>query len=73
MFETVKTHPAVVARTLARMLGAEEYLVMTEKGAAWTSDETTATRFASIREANRMALRLAGADRAFGLPASGLH
>ena len=70
MLDTTKIHSAVVARAPVRAKGTEEYLVMTTKGTVWTSDEMAATHFSSVREANRMAVRLASAERAFGLPVS---
>ncbi len=61
-------HPAVVARN--PIAGdAEQYLTLSPQGApSWTCDLKAATPFTSMREATRMALRLASADRAFGLP-----
>jgi hypothetical protein len=69
-------HLALVARAEARPGAAPSYLRLLETGAAdWTSDPASATTFASMREAARMALRLPAALRAFGLPrpAEALH
>jgi hypothetical protein len=48
---------------------SESYLRLTTDGAVvWQADPSSATSFASMREATRAALRLPGALRAFALP-----
>lgn len=62
------TNPALVARTT---LGseAETYLLMMPAGrTVWVADPESATAFASMREAIRMATRLPASQRAYGLP-----
>jgi hypothetical protein len=64
--------PAIVARATAQAGAAASYLVLSAAGAPdWTQDPHSATAFASMREAARMALRLPAALRAYGLPRSG--
>jgi hypothetical protein len=60
--------PAIVART---EFGNPEdrYLQLSPLAdAVWVADPASATSFASMREATRMATRLPAALRAFGLP-----
>jgi hypothetical protein len=61
-------NPAIVARPSARPSDADQYLMLTAKGAAWTTDPQAATAFDSMKEAMRAAMRLPSALRAFGLP-----
>ena len=56
---------AIVARTAA---GGMEYLLSQKTGASWSSRLQMATRFASVRDATRVALRLPGRFRAYALP-----
>jgi hypothetical protein len=60
--------PAIVART--QFCNPEDrYLQLSPlAGAVWVADPASATPFASMREATRMASRLPAALRAFGLP-----
>jgi hypothetical protein len=61
--------PAIVAK--ADTAHREAFLKLMGAGEpVWISDPAEATRFASMREAMRMAMRLPGALRAYGLPAS---
>lgn len=61
--------PALVAIASPREPDVSRYLQITPAGvAAWVEDPAAATAFASMREATRMALRLPGTLRAFGLP-----
>jgi len=59
---------AIVARPPMRPSDADQYLLLTAKGAAWTTDPLAATAFESMREATRAAMRLPSAVRAFGMP-----
>jgi len=56
---------AIVARTAA---GGIEYLLSQQPGPRWSPRLQIATRYASIREATRVALRLPGRFRAYALP-----
>jgi hypothetical protein len=48
---------------------ADRFLYVTDGGAfEWVGDPEAATPFASMREANRMAVRLPSRQRAFGVP-----
>jgi len=63
-------HPAHVMRSPVGPRDGDQYLVMNDAGIpAWTRDLREATAFASMKEAVRVALRLPGEFRAFGLPA----
>lgn len=65
------SNAVIVARHVHDARGAEEYLVVSPQGSAtWTADPRIATAFASMRDATRATLRLAGASRGFGLPLS---
>jgi len=57
--------PAIVARTAA---GGIEYLLNQNAGASWSPRLQIAMRFASVRDATRVALRLPGRFRAYALP-----
>jgi hypothetical protein len=61
-------NPAIVARPPLRASDADQYLMLTPKGAAWTTDPNSATPFESMKEAMRAAMRLPSGVRAFGLP-----
>jgi hypothetical protein len=62
------TRPAVVSRPTLRAGEPASYLMLNPQGQpAWTTDPSTATAFASMREATRAAMRLPSALRAFGL------
>jgi hypothetical protein len=66
--------PALVTRPLLRPRDPDQYLLLTPRGALWTTDPVAATPFESMREATRAAARLPAVLRAFGLPrASELH
>ena len=68
MLAYAPANPALVARTDSK-LEAERYLLVMPAGRAiWVADPETATAFASMREATRMATRLPAAERAYGLP-----
>lgn len=61
--------PAIVAKT--DFAHHEAFLKLGGAGEPiWTSDPDEATAFASMREAMRMAMRLPGGLRAYGLPSS---
>ena len=61
-------HTAVVSRPALRADEPASYLMLSPQGqAAWTTDPSTATSFASMREAMRAAMRLPSNLRAFGL------
>ena len=69
---TPRPMPALVTRTEPRPGSAPSYLMLTAAGEPqWTPDAQSATAFASMREAARMALRLPSNLRAFGLPLAG--
>ena len=58
-------HPALVSRPGA----PASYLMLTPAGQAdWTLDPSSATPFASMREATRAALRLPSSVKAYSLP-----
>jgi hypothetical protein len=62
-------HPAVVSRFDFDRQRSDRYLQLTSAGEArWTDAPDAATVFASMREANRAAVRLPAALRAFGMP-----
>jgi hypothetical protein len=61
------TTPAIVAKT--DYAHRDSYLRLTPAGqAVWTDDPASATPFASMKEAFRMASRLPASLRAFSLP-----
>jgi hypothetical protein len=61
-------HTAVVSRPSLRETDPAVYLMLSPHGQAdWTNDPSTATAFASMREATRMAMRLPSSLRAFSL------
>jgi hypothetical protein len=61
--------PALVAK--ADPAHREAFLKLTgAREPIWIADPDEATRFASMREAMRMAMRLPGRLRAYGVPAS---
>ena len=61
------TSPAFVARVQGGVSTA--YLQLAEDGReVWVSDQSSATAFASMREATRQATRLPARLRAFGAP-----
>lgn len=61
-------HAAVVSRPVLRADEPASYLMLSPQGqAGWTNDPSTATSFASMREAMRAAMRLPSNLRAFGL------
>ncbi len=61
--------PALVIRPAQANHPADEYLLLpTRGGVTWTTDPASATKFDSMREATRAALRLPASLRAFGLP-----
>lgn len=62
------TRPALVSRSPLRPADPEQYLQLREGAPCWTGDPAAATRFASLREATREALRLPAGVRAFGVP-----
>lgn len=57
--------PAIVARTAA---GGIEYLLSQHPAPRWSRTLQIATRYASVRDATRVALRLPGRFRAYALP-----
>lgn len=67
-FQDIAPKPALVTRPPMRPSDADQYLMLTPKGAAWTTDPQAATAFESMKEATRAAMRLPSAVRAFGLP-----
>lgn len=67
--QNTPVHTAVVTRPSVKADDPASYLLLTPQGrAAWTTDPSCATSFASMREATRMAMRLPSSLRAFGLP-----
>lgn len=61
-------NPAVVTKA-SPIDSRETYLLVTAGGGTrWVDDPETATAFASMREATRMAMRLPSNLRAFSLP-----
>ena len=70
MLDAYRGRPAQTA--VVAMTDAEDtahYLQLAEDGQLrWLDDPERATAFASMREAARMALRLPGGLRAYGLP-----
>ncbi len=72
-FQSTKSAPicggALVSKTGAGSAERSEYLQLAPDGAAlWVHDPASATAFASMRDAARMALRLPARLRAYGLP-----
>ena len=66
---TIRACPAIVSKAGPTEAAPIEYLMLDDKGApVWVTDPEAATTFSSMRDATRMALRLPGAMRAFGLP-----
>ena len=65
--ETCHAAPALVAK--ADLGHHEQFLQLDRSGQPmWIADSDGATTFASMREAMRMAMRLPGGLRAYGLP-----
>lgn len=64
----LSARPAVVSRSPLRPTDPEQYLQLLDGAPRWTQDPNAATRFASLREATREALRLPAGVRAFGVP-----
>jgi hypothetical protein len=63
-----KICPAIVSKAGLTASAPNQYLRLDDKGAArWVTDPEAATTFSSMRDATRMALRLPGNMRAFGL------
>jgi hypothetical protein len=66
--QTARTCPAIVSKAGPSAAAPNEYLMLDDKGVPrWVNDPEAATTFSSMRDATRMALRLPGAMRAFGL------
>jgi hypothetical protein len=64
--------PALVSRQGGRSDDTGQYLYIAPDGClAWTSRSEAATVFTCMKEAMRMAIRLPGSLRAFGLPVAG--
>ena len=64
----LSTRPALVSRSPLRPTDQEQFLQLLDGAPRWTPDPDAATRFASLREATREALRLPAGVRAFGVP-----
>ncbi|WP_091736914.1 hypothetical protein [Phenylobacterium immobile] len=60
--------PAIVAKT-SYARACELYLRRTDRGLQWIDDPGGATRFSSMHDAVRTAMRLPAETRAYGLPA----
>jgi hypothetical protein len=74
MTPTAHSHTpgALVCRALESPRQDEVFLVdVAGEAPSWTSDATRATRFPTMRDAMRAAVRLPGALRAYGAPAPG--
>lgn len=65
----LSARPALVSRSPLRPSDPEQFLQLQDGAPRWTQDPDAATRFASLREATREALRLPANVRAFGVPA----
>ena len=66
--EGVPTFPAFVARSLGYDHDQPAFLHIRDDGAQeWVDDPSSATPFATMREAVRLALRLPSKLRAFGI------
>lgn len=66
---TQATHPAIVSRCDTSSNGQDRYLQFTADGTPrWIEDPEAATAFESMREAQRAAVRLPAACRAYGIP-----
>lgn len=67
---TDRPRPAVVAKT-SHARERELYFKRTDHGHEWTEDPARATRFPSMHDAVRTAMRLPSGHRAYGLPWGG--
>ncbi len=66
---TPRSALAIVSKAGLNATSPGEYLHLDEDGAQrWVKNPVEATSFSSMRDAMRMALRLPGSLRAFGLP-----
>jgi hypothetical protein len=69
MLQCLSNQPNAAAVVSKTAPAGPEYLCLGPDGAAaWVADPSAATRFGSMREAARMALRLPARLRAFGMP-----
>jgi hypothetical protein len=66
---TQATRPAIVSRCDTYRNAQDRYLQLTAEGTPrWIEDPEAATAFESMREAQRAAVRLPAALRAYGVP-----